>query len=117
MQTVDVLGGVLEGGPAVPLAIERVLAMLASQRPRADILEPFVEAARDVLATELGSEVTPGKLSVATGSLTTLDITVVVGMTGHVTGIAIYGLSDNLAHGILGQMRGSPIEELDDMAL
>lgn len=111
------MSGVLEDGPAVPLAIERVLAMLASQRPRAEILEPFVEAARDVMASELGSEVVSGKLSIATGAATTLDVTAVVGITGQLTGIAIYGMPESLAMSIVNQMMGSPMEELDDLAL
>ena len=65
--------------------IERVLAMLAQQAPRADILEPFVVAAREVPAQELGMDVTPGKLSLASGAAPTLEVTVVMGITGHAT--------------------------------
>jgi chemotaxis protein CheX len=117
MQAGDVMSGVLDGGPAISPAIERVLALLASQPPRADILEPFVEAARDVMATELQSDVTPEKLAIATGAATTLDVTAVVGITGHVTGIAIYGMPESLAVGMVSQMLGSPIAGLDDLAL
>lgn len=107
----------MESGPAVSPGIERTLAMLAQQTPRADILEPFVEAARDVLAQELGVEVTPGKLALATGAATTLDVTVVIGITGRLTGIAMYGMPATMALAVLAKMLGAPLTELDDMAL
>ena len=107
----------MEHGPAVAPGIERTLAMLAQQAPRADILEPFVEAARDVLAQELGTEVTPGRLSLANGAATTLDVTVVIGITGRLTGIAVYSMPAEMAKAIVGKMMGEQVDELDDMAL
>jgi chemotaxis protein CheX len=106
----------LDDGPAVSPAIERVLTLLASQAPRADILEPFVEAARDVISSELGCEITPGRLAIATGAATTLDVTAVVGITGQVTGIAMYGMPEMMAMGIVEQMLGMPTPELDDLS-
>ena len=108
---------IMQSGPAVAPGIERTLAMLAHQAPRADILEPFVEAARDVLAQEIGADVTPGRLSLANGSATTLDVTVVLGITGRLTGIAVYGMSSEMAKGIVGGMLGSPVTDLDEIAL
>jgi chemotaxis protein CheX len=107
----------MESGPAVSPGIERTLAMLAQQAPRAEILEPFVEAARDVLAAELGTEVVPGKLALASGAATTLDVTVVIGITGRLTGIAVYGMPSAMAMAVVGKMLGSPVSELDEMAL
>jgi chemotaxis protein CheX len=107
----------MEHGPVVSPGIERTLAMLAQQPPRADILEPFVEAARSVLATELGAEVTPGRLSLATGAATTLDVTVVIGITGRLTGIAVYSMPEAMAKAIVGKMMGEEVDELDEMAL
>jgi chemotaxis protein CheX len=91
--------------------------MLAQQAPRADILEPFVQAAREVLAQELDTEVTPGQLALAKGAATSLDVTVIIGITGRLTGIALYSMSDEMARSMVGKMMGSDIAELDDMAL
>jgi chemotaxis protein CheX len=107
----------MERGPAVSPGIERTLAMLAQQQPRAEILEPFVEAARDVLAQEVGAEVVPGRLSLASGAATTLDVTVVIGITGRLTGIAVYGMESAMAMAVVSRMLGSPVTELDEMAL
>lgn len=107
----------MQSGPPISPGIERTLAMLAQQVPRADLLEPFVEAARNVLAQELGSAVTPGRLSLEKGAATTLDVTVVIGITGKITGIALYSMSDDMALGIVSRMMGSEVPELDDLAL
>lgn len=117
MQAMGERSANMESGPAVSPGIERTLSMLAQQAPRADILEPFVEAAREVLAQELGIEVTPGKLALATGAATTLDVTVVIGITGRLTGIAVYGMPSAMALGVVGRMLGTPVTALDEMAL
>jgi chemotaxis protein CheX len=116
----QVMGGrsaIVESGPAVSPGIERTLTLLAQQAPRAEFLEPFVEAAREVLAQELGTDVTPGKLSLATGAATTLDVTVVIGITGRLTGIATYGMPATMATALLEKLLGAPVTELDDLAL
>ncbi len=117
MQATGERSAIMESVPAVSPGIERVLTMLAQQPPRADILEPFVQAARDVIAQECGSDVVPGKLSITNAIDTTLDVTVVIGITGRLTGIAVYGMSEEMAMGIVGKMMGGPIDELDDMAI
>ena len=94
MQASGETSAIMESVPAVSPGIERVLSMLAHQAPRADILEPFVQAARDVVAQEFGSDVEPGKLSVTNSVDTTLDVTVMFDITGKLTGIAIYGMSE-----------------------
>jgi chemotaxis protein CheX len=117
MQASGERSAIMESVPAVSPGIERVLNMLAQQAPRADILEPFVQAARDVVAQEFGSEVEPGKLSVTNTMDTTLDVTVVIGITGRLTGIAVYGMSEEMAMAMVGKMMGAPIDELDDLAI
>ena len=107
----------MQSGPAISPGIERTLALLAHQAPRADILEPFVEAARDVLTQELGTDVKAGRLSLAKGAATTLDVTVVIGITGKLTGIALYSMSNDMAMSVVGQMMGAAVTELDEMAL
>ena len=112
-----VMSAKLASDPAVSPGIERTLAMLAQQPPRAEILEPFVQAARDVLAEELGVEVTPGKLALVSGAATTLDVTVVIGITGRLTGIAVYGMSSSMAMAVVGRMLKAPVADLDEMTL
>src|SRR5688572_30066854 len=108
---------VMVAGAVISPGIERTLAMLAQQPPRADILEPFIKGALDVLTQELGSEVVPGKLALANGATTTLDVTVVIGITGKLTGIAVYSMPKELALAMVGRMMGETVTELDEMVL
>lgn len=97
--------------------IEQILLRSSKTTPRAEHMEPFVAAARDVLEQELKTGVRPGKLGLANGSRTTHDVTAIVGITGELTGIAIYGMSAETAKAAVGQMLGSPVDELDELAL
>jgi chemotaxis protein CheX len=102
---------------ALPAHIEQTLLTPPPTTPRAEHLEPFVAAARDVLEQELGMDVQPGAFALAQGSCTTQDVTAIIGITGQLTGLAIYGMSTETALAIVGHMMGSPVEELDDLAL
>ena len=107
----------MEAQLPIPPMIERVLVALSRQVPRAEYLEPFVAAARDILEQELGTEVEAGKLSLAEDSCTAQEVTAIVGITGQLTGLALYGMSKETALAIVGKLMGSPIAELDDLAL
>jgi CheY-specific phosphatase CheX len=61
--------------------------------PKAEHLEPFLDAAREVLEQELGTVVERERLTLAEGNETTQQITTIVGITGRLTGLAIYGMS------------------------
>ncbi len=97
--------------------IEHALAAPPRTVPRAEHLEPFVAAARDVLEQELGCEVRAGQLALANGTCTTHEVTAIIGIVGQLTGMAMYGMSEATALAIVGQLMGSPVEEMDDLAL
>lgn len=105
--------------PPMAVSPEIESALLAQPRrvPRADVLEPFVTAARDVLEQELGSDVTPGKLALEHGTCTTQEVTAIIGITGRLTGLALYGMSEHTALAIVSRLMGEPVEELDGLAL
>ncbi|MCC6174136.1 MAG: chemotaxis protein CheX [Chloroflexi bacterium] len=102
---------------AVAPEIERELAAPPQTVPKAEHLEPFVAAARDVLEQELGMSVEAGQLAVANTTCTTHEVTTIIGITGELTGMAMYGMSEATALAIVGQLMGAPVEELDDLAL
>ncbi len=107
----------METKTVVAPEIEQVLVSPPRSIPKAEHLEPFVAAARDVLEQELGSEVESGKLALANGTCTTHEVTAIIGITGQLTGMAMYGMSEETALAIVGQLMGSPCDELDDLAL
>src|ERR687892_167716 len=76
----------------VPPDVEQLL--VAPPRPSipSEHLESFVAAACDVLEQELHTGVTAGAGSLQGGSCTTRELTVIVGITGQLTGLAIFAM-------------------------
>ena len=107
----------MEAKTVVDPEIEQVLVTPPRAIPKAEHLEPFVAAARDVLEQELGTEVQSGKLTLVNGTSTTNEVTAIIGITGQLTGMATYGMSEATALAIVGQLMGAPCDELDDLAL
>lgn len=101
------------------VAPEIELALVSPPRtvPRAEHLEPFVAAARAVLEQELNSEVEAGRLALAATTCTTHEVTAIIGITGQLTGMAMYGMSEATALAIVGQLMGAPCDQLDELAL
>jgi CheY-specific phosphatase CheX len=85
--------------------VEQALRQPARGMPRAEHLEPFLTGAREVLETELGVQVERGALRLEAGSHTTQDVTAIVGITGQLTGLAVYGMSRETAVAVVGQRR------------
>lgn len=85
--------------------------------PRVEYLDPFLEAARQVLTQELGTPVSRGNVVLENGSCTTQEITAIVGVTGRLTGLVFYGMSTATALNVVGRLLGQPVTELDDLAL
>ncbi|HLH24501.1 MAG TPA: chemotaxis protein CheX [Chloroflexota bacterium] len=97
--------------------LEQALQVPLRGVPGAEHLEPFLTGAREVLEAELGVSVERGPLRREAGSHTTQDVTALVGITGAVTGLAIYAMSRETALSIVAQLMGAPVEELSDLAL
>src|SRR6202165_557324 len=83
---------------------------------RADVLQPFVLAAKDVLEAELGGEVARGAISVERGDFAAGEVTAVVGVTGALSGAILFRMSEATALAIVGQMMGQKFDELDALA-
>src|ERR1700730_7942175 len=83
---------------------------------RADVVQPFVLAAKDVLEAELGGEVARGAIRVERGDFAAGEVTAVVGVTGALSGAIMLRMSEATALAIVGQMMGQKFEELDALA-
>lgn len=79
-------------------------------------MNPFVEAANDVLQAEAGIAVTRGKLSLQKSALTADDITVLISMVGQVQGVALYGMSIRTGLALVSRMLGQEFGEFDSLA-
>lgn len=81
-----------------------------------DFLNPFLEAAAHVLKAELGVEMNRGAISLAKGSLTSDEVTVLIAVIGQVQGVVFYGMSAQTGLAIVSRIMDQPFETLDPLA-
>ncbi len=84
---------------------------------KVEFVTPFVTATIKVLESELGRQigVEKGQLSIESSSYTGQDVTVLIGVTGMVQGIVMYGMSERTAKNIISEMLGQRIVIFDEM--
>lgn len=83
---------------------------------KVDFITPFVTAAYDVLQMEVNAEIERGELSIEQSSKTSQEVTVLVGVTGQVKGLVMYGLSESTAKKIVSLIIGRSVPLFDEMA-
>jgi chemotaxis protein CheX len=83
---------------------------------KVEFVNPFIQAAGEVLDSELGSETQRGTLRLQKTAFTTDEVTALVGVTGHVSGMVLYSMSEATAIGIVSRVMGQQLEEFDAIA-
>jgi chemotaxis protein CheX len=79
-------------------------------------LNPFVDAAAEVLQAEVGIVSQKGNLSLQKSAMTAADITVLLTLVGQVEGVVLYGLSTQTGLKIVSKMMGQEFIEFDNLA-
>lgn len=79
-------------------------------------LNPFVEAASEVLQAECGVHVSRGNLTLHKSALTTDDVTVLISLVGQVQGVVLYGLSEKTSLALVSRVMGQEFPEFDSLA-
>ncbi len=79
-------------------------------------LNPFLEAAIEVLKAEVGIQATRGPLSLAQTALTTDDITVLIHMVDGVYGVVLYGMPIATGLAFVSKIMGQEFKEFDSLA-
>jgi chemotaxis protein CheX len=79
-------------------------------------LNPFVEAASEVLRAECGLEVQRGSLTLQKSALTADDITVLISLVGQVQGVVLYGLSVSTGLALVSRVMGQQFTQFDNLA-
>lgn len=82
----------------------------------AKLLNPFIEAAVEVLKAEVNATITRGVLSLQKSSLTTDDITVLINLIGDVFGIVMYSMPTSTGLNMVSKIMGQEMTELDSLA-
>ncbi len=79
-------------------------------------LNPFVDAANEVLMAEASMKVTRGSLTLQKSAMTASDVTVLLTLVGQVQGVVLYGMSTSTALKIVSRMMGQDFAEFDNLA-
>jgi chemotaxis protein CheX len=82
----------------------------------ANLLNPFVQAAVEVLKAEVEADVSRGDISMQKSSLTSEDITVMINLVGDVYGVVMYGMHKNTCLNLVSKILGQEFTELNSLA-
>jgi chemotaxis protein CheX len=82
----------------------------------ASYINPFVEAAFQVLRTEVDIPANRGDLSLQNSASTSDDITVLINVVGQIQGVVLYSLSEETGIAIVSRIMGQEFAEFDRLA-
>ena len=83
---------------------------------RAEIINPFLQAASEVLESELGSPPQRGPIGLQRSAYTSNEVTAVVAVTGEVAGMVLFAMTESTARAMVSKMMGQDFPELDALA-
>ncbi len=79
-------------------------------------LNPFLEAAADVLRIEAGIRVNRGELSLEKTPYLTNDVSVIISLVGSVVGTVIYSMDNRFATFLASKIMGEDLDEFNSLA-
>src|SRR3990172_4858733 len=83
---------------------------------KVEFVNPFLESACDVFESETKVQLQKGPLSVKKSSLTSQEVSVLIGITGEIHGQVIYGMSAKTAKKVASSMIGHSVPLMDELA-
>ena len=83
---------------------------------RVQLVNCYVGAAADVLATETGGAVTRHGLQLQQDPYTSEDVTAMLGVSGSLAGSFYLSMSESTALAVVSKMLGQPQEAFDELA-
>jgi len=82
---------------------------------RVEYINPFVEAAFNVLKEVLGTDVKRGDLYLKSSTMQIMGVAALVGLAGDVEGRVLFDMSKDTALSVASGMNGEEMKVLDDM--
>ena len=79
-------------------------------------LNPFIDAAVEVMKAEVGIDVARGDLTVQKTAMTTDDVTVLIHLVGQVYGVVLYGMPILTGLNVVSQIMGQKFTEFNSLA-
>lgn len=84
---------------------------------KAEIINPFYLAAKEILELETGFKGVRGELSLASSKWTTQEITVIINVIGEVKGTFLLGMSESTGMNLAGHMIGEKVTSISELAV
>ncbi|MBA3075292.1 MAG: chemotaxis protein CheX, partial [Anaerolineae bacterium] len=79
-------------------------------------LNPFVDAAAEVLMAEAKVTISKGTLTLQKSAMTTDEVTVLINLVGQVQGVVLFGLSEQLGMKLVSKMMDQEFAAFDNLA-
>ena len=83
---------------------------------RVEYINPFVEAAFNILKEVLGSEIIRGELYLKATSQPVLGVAAIIGLTGDVEGRVLLDMSLETAQAVASKMNNEELADFDELA-
>jgi chemotaxis protein CheX len=83
---------------------------------RAEVINPFLQAATEVLESELGTTPSRGSIGLQRSAYTSDEVTAVVAVTGHVAGMVMFAMTEETARAIVSKIMGQDFPTFDALA-
>jgi chemotaxis protein CheX len=83
---------------------------------RTEFINPFLQAASEVLGSELGDVPRRGTIGLQRSAYTSEEVTAVVAVTGDVAGMVIFSMAEQTARAIVSKMLGQDFPQFDALA-
>src|SRR5437763_12915160 len=83
---------------------------------RAEVINPFLQAATEVLESELGTTPSRGSIGLQRSAYTSDEVTAVVAVTGDVAGMVMFAMTEETARAIVSQIMGQDFPTFDALA-
>lgn len=83
---------------------------------KVEFINPFITAATEVLKAEAGVDlIKKGQLKIESTAYTTEDVTVMIGVTGKIKGLVLYGMSERMAKTIVSNILQETVAVYDSL--
>lgn len=79
-------------------------------------LNPFLDAASDVLRAEVQVNVTKGSLSLQKSALTSNDVAVLINLVGQIQGVVLFEMSTKTGMAVVSRILDQEFTEFDNLA-
>ena len=83
---------------------------------RAEFINPFVQAASEVLETELGCKPQRGSIGLQRSAYTSDEVTAIVAVTGDVAGMVLFAMTEEVARAMVSKIMGQDFPAFDALA-